>query len=512
VPWSVCDLHRNMGLCLSRDDSEDMMRASTTHVDERFVCVNKSGKQVSSDYDIGRVVGSGAFGEVRTVCSKRTGEVCALKVVAKEDTELVVLSRELEILSGLDHPHIARMFDVYEDRRCVHMVLEMCEGGDLVDVIQSSTQGLREADAFRLTGQLLWAVSYLHSKCIAHRDVKLDNLLLKEKVGDVALAQVKLIDFGMSKRFDSYNRLRTVGGTALYAAPEIMSGVNPGHRDAYYTEKVDVWSCGVSCYVLLTRRFPFDGPSDASILENASRAKVRFRASERISEEGRKLVARLLTRAVSKRPSAAEAMAALDALMASAGDANMQVALLKSLEAFRGRNRLEKHARRLMARKTSDSLFPDLQAEFRRMDTAGTGVISFENFKAGMAATGFTDAECLADLFQQVDTDGSQEIDYTEFLAVAMDRALTENRGHLCHEAFRLLDKDNSGTVSVEEIAEAMASPDAGDACSLSEAAALLCDADTDGDGQVSYEEFHALMTRGLRSPTKSKSVALLGA
>lgn len=187
----------------------------------------------------------------------------------------MVLSRELEILSGLDHPHIARMFDVYEDRRCVHMVLEMCEGGDLVDVIQSSTQGLREADAFRLTGQLLWAVSYLHSKCIAHRDVKLDNLLLKEKVGDVALAQVKLIDFGMSKRFDSYNRLRTVGGTALYAAPEIMSGVNPGHRDAYYTEKVDVWSCGVSCYVLLTRRFPFDGPSDASILENASRAKVR---------------------------------------------------------------------------------------------------------------------------------------------------------------------------------------------------------------------------------------------
>lgn len=62
------------------------------------------------------------------------------------------------------------------------------------------------------------------------------------------------------------------------------------------------------------------------------------------------------------------------------------------------------------------------------------------------------------------------------------------------------------------DMPEAMASPDAGDACSLSEAAALLCDADTDGDGQVSYEEFHALMTRGLRSPTKSKSVALLGA
>lgn len=101
----------------------------------------------------------------------------------------------------------------------------------------------------------------------------------------------------------------------------------------------------------------------------------------------------------------------LQFLRASEGEKSAErgeVALLKSLEAFRGRNRLEKHARRLMARKTSDSLFPDLQAEFRRMDTAGTGVISFENFKAGMAATGFTDAECLADLFQQVDTDGSQ--------------------------------------------------------------------------------------------------------
>eukprot|EP00429_Kryptoperidinium_foliaceum_P082270 CAMPEP_0176230422 /NCGR_PEP_ID=MMETSP0121_2-20121125/24290_1 /TAXON_ID=160619 /ORGANISM="Kryptoperidinium foliaceum, Strain CCMP 1326" /LENGTH=500 /DNA_ID=CAMNT_0017569763 /DNA_START=155 /DNA_END=1657 /DNA_ORIENTATION=+ len=483
--------------------------------------MNKSGQSITKDYTLGEVIGEGDFGVVHIAECKQTGVTRQVKSVTKGNSDQADLVRELDVYSDLDHPHIAHLFNVYEDDEKVHLVYERCEGGDLMDAVQhASRQGLRETDVWHLASQWMYAVSYLHAKGIAHRDIRLRNLQLRQPLDNIATAQVKMVDFGMATRFEKGDaRLRTVEGTALYIAPEVLIGVNPGSRVTYYTEKCDIWSCGVVCFVLLTNRFPFVGDNDAAILKAVLHSKPHFYKHEqrRVSEAGREYVLQLLSRAVDKRPSASEMKNMLTAVMEAAVKQQVvtprnstmatdsetaepsQEELLNNLKAFRGRNRLEREARRLMARHINDSIFQDLIADFHKIDMEGKGVVSVEAFKEGLVSRGFHDTGFLTELLKEADADGSGDIDYNELLAVSIERAIAANREALYMEAFKAMDTDNDGTLNTAEIAQAMSALDkAGmdDGCNMLEAAALLRDADLDGDGKVSYSEFCALMDK----------------
>lgn len=143
--------------------------------------------------------------------------------------------------------------------------------------------------------QVLAAVSYCHSKHIVHRDLKPENLLL-ESEGQGA---IKVIDFGTSQVFDPSSKMHQTYGTPYYIAPEILAGE--------YTEKCDIWSCGVILYILLCGRPPFDGENDDEILENVSKGvyKVSGPIWSRVSAEGIDLVKKMLNFDQYKRISAA---------------------------------------------------------------------------------------------------------------------------------------------------------------------------------------------------------------
>ena len=208
-------------------------------------------------YKMGETIGFGGLSTTRKCYHRITGEVRAVKVTKKEDMEdgdRRKLLKEIEILKELDHPSIARVIDIYEDERKFYFVQEYLSGGGLFDSLIQNV-GFSEHASAMIMKQLLSAIAYLHSKKIAHRDIKPENIIF---VSNDAL-NIKLLDFGNSRKMGENQGMQGVYGTAYYVAPEVLYG--------NYNEKCDVWSIGVILYMLLSGNPPFNGSSDVQILQ-----------------------------------------------------------------------------------------------------------------------------------------------------------------------------------------------------------------------------------------------------
>ena len=171
---------------------------------------------------------------------------------------------EVAALKTLDHPNIIKLYEVYEDKDCVYLVQEYCEGGELFDYI-AEQERLSEKEAARIFHQITSSILYCHKNCICHRDLKPDNFMMASKSPE---SPVKLIDFGLSRSFFKYHdqgrgemlRMETRAGTALYMAPEVLK------KD--YSNACDTWSIGVILYIMLSGLLPFEGTTDAEIEES----------------------------------------------------------------------------------------------------------------------------------------------------------------------------------------------------------------------------------------------------
>ncbi|KAF2155002.1 Pkinase-domain-containing protein [Myriangium duriaei CBS 260.36] len=199
-------------------------------------------------YDIVRTLGEGSFGKVKLATHKVSGQKVALKIISR--SKLVTrdmagrIEREIQYLQLLRHPHIIKLFTVITTPREIVMVLEYA-GGELFEYIVNHGR-LPEDKARKFFQQIVCAVEYCHRHKIVHRDLKPENLLLDDSFN------VKIADFGLSNIMTDGNFLKTSCGSPNYAAPEVISG------KLYAGPEVDVWSCGVILYVLLTGRLPFD--------------------------------------------------------------------------------------------------------------------------------------------------------------------------------------------------------------------------------------------------------------
>lgn len=176
-----------------------------------------------------------------------------LKQSIKKDVK--VLEEELEILSRVDHPNIIKFHESYIDYKYIHIVMELAEGGELFDKIIENTK-FSEKKAAHLMQKMLSAVKHLHEHQICHRDLKPDNFLFADNSED---AEIKLIDFGLSKRYGVDQRkdtvkLKTIVGTPFYVAPEVLGG--------NYDKSCDIWSLGIILYILLCGSTPFEGDND----------------------------------------------------------------------------------------------------------------------------------------------------------------------------------------------------------------------------------------------------------
>ena len=219
------------------------------------------------NYEVIRQLGKGGYGKVYEVKNKKTGEIRACKHLSKLNIKnLEKFEREINILIKTDHPHIIKLYEIFESQRSLYLIMEECKGGEVFDKIIEhiqSKQMYSEKDAANMFQQVMSSIEYCHNKGICHRDLKPENLLYLN-AGNEKDNPIKVIDFGLSQIFID-RKLKTKVGTAYYVAPEILKGD--------YTEKCDIWSAGVILYIFLSGDPPFNGPNDSAIYSKISQMK-----------------------------------------------------------------------------------------------------------------------------------------------------------------------------------------------------------------------------------------------
>ncbi|KAL1970344.1 hypothetical protein VTN77DRAFT_5504 [Rasamsonia byssochlamydoides] len=292
VTESLEDLHRNSAISTASTTSTKGRRK--THV---------------GPWQLGRTLGKGATGRVRLAKHAVTGQAAAIKIVSKKSAAMVQsesiaamdrnagflgappgsrpmpfgIEREVVIMKLIEHPNVINLYDVWENRGELYLVLEYVEGGELFDYV--STHGpLPEEEAVRLFRQIISGLAYCHRFNICHRDLKPENILLD------ANHNIKLADFGMAALQPAGHWLNTSCGSPHYAAPEIIYGRR------YRGDKADIWSCGIILYALLTGFLPFDGGDLSTTLRLVKKGEYHLPAW--LSVEAADLIQRILQ----KRP------------------------------------------------------------------------------------------------------------------------------------------------------------------------------------------------------------------
>jgi len=260
-----------------------------------------SPKSFVSDYeDYDRVLGQGAVGIVRKAESVRTGIVCAVKVFRKcslSDDDLERMRAEIRIHTGLSHPCIVPVHDVYESEDDVHLIMERLAGGEVFDRVAQRKQLAPELVAV-VTVQLLRAVAYLHSRRILHRDITLQNIMYESQDGN----NVKLIDLGHAVSLDDREALLNNCGTLGYIAPEIL-------QEQPYDAVVDIWSVGICGFTMLTRKEPFSAATEATLHDKNKRGKVNYGPTfKKLPMQAQSFVRKLLTVDPKQRPNACSAL------------------------------------------------------------------------------------------------------------------------------------------------------------------------------------------------------------
>ncbi|KAL3619222.1 Calcium-dependent protein kinase 15 [Castilleja foliolosa] len=445
---------------------------------------------IHSIYVFGRELGRGQFGVTHLVTHRATRQafacksIAARKLVTPDDVDDV--RREVQIMHHLTgHRNIVELREVFEDRYSVHLVMELCAGGELFDRIIARGH-YSERAAAGLCRQIVTVVHACHSMGVMHRDLKPENFLFLSGDEDSPL---KATDFGLSVFFKPGEEFRDLVGSAYYVAPEVL------RRN--YGAEADIWSAGVMLYILLCGVPPFWGENEENIFDAIKHGHLDFVSDPwpSISSSAKDLVKKMLQSDPKDRLTAAEVLN--HPWMREDGDASdkpLDIAVLSRMKQFRAMNKLKKVALKVIAENLSEEEIIGLKEMFKSMDTDNSGTITYEELKAGLPKLGTKLSESeVKQLMEAADVDGNGTIDYIEFITATMHMNRMEREDHL-YKAFEYFDKDKSGYITMEELEHALKEYNMGDAKTIKE---IIAEVDTDHDGKINYDEFVAMMRKG---------------
>jgi len=268
------------------------------------VGTSEAGTYQSSNYESPEIIGKGGYGEIIKVKRKTDGKYVAIKKIPKTQRleKIGLLPKEYVIMYSLNHPNIAKVYDIEEDDNDFYIIMELYEGGNLNNyLIEWWKSNMPPNVVLHIARQLIDAVGYCHNNNLVHRDIKLENILL---VNREDMPHIVLTDFGFSKLGPIDQKLKDFHLTALYAAPEFYN-LKP-----YLGIKSDVWAIGVCLYILFTGDFPFWEEGVKKTLANIANwvtsqevfTDPSSKAYQRTSEECIKLIKWMLTKNPDARP------------------------------------------------------------------------------------------------------------------------------------------------------------------------------------------------------------------
>ncbi|KAL1563244.1 CDPK-related kinase 5 [Salvia divinorum] len=460
-------------------------------------------KNFYSKYEVGEEVGRGHFGYTCKAKFKKgelKGQEVAVKVIpkAKMTTAIAIedVRKEVKILRALTgQTNLIQFYDAYEDHDNVYVVMELCEGGELLDRILSRGGKYTEDDAKLVMIQILNVVSFCHLQGVVHRDLKPENFLFTSKEEDSTL---KAIDFGLSDFVKPDERLNDIVGSAYYVAPEVL------HR-AYSTE-ADVWSIGVIAYILLCGSRPFWARTESGIFRAVVKAEPTYEEQPwpTLSSEAKDFVKRLLNKDPRKRMSAAQAMCHPWLRNTSDVKAPLDILIFKLMKAYMRSSPLRKAALRALSKTlTADELFY-LRDQFALLEPNKNGTICIDNIKSALKknATDAMNESRIFDFLASLNALQYRRMDFEEFCAAALSvyqlEALDRWEQH-ARCAYELFDKDGNRTIMIEELASELGlSPSV-------PVHAVLHDWIRHTDGKLSFLGFvkllHGVSSRALAKP-----------
>ncbi|NWX44877.1 MYLK2 kinase, partial [Steatornis caripensis] len=257
---------------------------------------------VSSQFNLSskEILGGGKFGEVHTCTEKQTGLKLAAKVIRKQgakDKEMVLL--EIDVMNQLNHRNLIQLYDAIETPREIILFMEFVEGGELFERIIDDDYHLTEVDCMVFVRQICEGIRFMHHMRVLHLDLKPENILCVAATGHM----VKIIDFGLARRYNPQEKLKVNFGTPEFLSPEVVN-----YEQVSYS--TDMWSMGVITYMLLSGLSPFLGDNDTETLNNVLAANWYFdeETFESVSDEAKDFVSNLIIKEKSARMSAGQCL------------------------------------------------------------------------------------------------------------------------------------------------------------------------------------------------------------
>eukprot|EP01017_Pseudomicrothorax_dubius_P031206 TRINITY_DN395_c0_g1_i1.p1 TRINITY_DN395_c0_g1~~TRINITY_DN395_c0_g1_i1.p1 ORF type:complete len:456 (-),score=148.35 TRINITY_DN395_c0_g1_i1:194-1561(-) len=416
-------------------------------------------------------LGAGTYGSVFKATLKGSNQVRAVKVIPKAKVKNQERFRtEIEIMKFLDHPSIIKLYETFEDEKNVYLIMEVCNGGELFDRIIAKGRFV-ESYARTVFKQIIRSINFCHANKISHRDLKPENFIFLSKDDE---SPIKLIDFGLSKFFGDptapnveeakttgpaggvqrrarKSQMQTKAGTPYYIAPEVLTG--------NYDETCDIWSCGVILYILLCGYPPFYGDTDGQILDSVKKGSYNFEGEEwaTVSEGAKDLIRKMLTKA-DKRPRAEEVLKHPWVTFVDERErATLPQLNFEHLKKFQSHSQLKKATLTFIASQLGEPEISHLRKLFERLDFNGDGVLTFDELKTGISKLNEKTEREIQAVLDGIDTDKNHYINYTEFLAAAIESTIYLKEDKL-KQAFSIFDRDNDGKISVRDLQEVLSS------------------------------------------------------
>jgi len=435
-------------------------------------------RKLSDDYAVTtKVLGSGMSGDVRLAHSKTRQQPVAVKTLRLSNCPSEILASEVQIFLCMDHPHIVRLFDVYECADHLDLVMECMQGGELLDEVNRLGK-FKEDRAVEVTKQMLLVLNYLHSHGVVHRDLKPQNFLYDCK----GSSHLKLVDFGLSKFRGQRERMHTTCGTMAYIAPEVL--------ERNYSSQCDMWSLGVMVFVLLSGYLPFKDTGDKKMqrkIMKQGRYSFDPKRWSTISAEAKDFVKcllqpdntrRLIVQSAFEHPWIQKSLTQPDeAVLVSASEA---------LLSFCQRPPMQRVCMSMMAWVLSNEETAAVRDSFLMLDSNHDGVIELEDLEDLMVNKTSVSRDEASDCVRALDSTGSESIHFSDFLAAMLSKRIAM-RDDLVAVAFQRFDTDCSGKITATNLRQVI-----GDEFGGKDVEELISEVSTSKGGTITQPQLSA--------------------
>eukprot|EP00250_Pteridium_aquilinum_P015260 c22480_g1_i1 orf=512-2287(+) len=455
-------------------------------------------KNFTAKYELGKEVGRGHFGYTCAAQGKKgglKGQSVAVKVIskAKMTTAIAIedVRREVKILKALTgHHNLVKFYDACEDDLNVYIVMELCEGGELLDRILARGGKYSEEDAKVVVAQILSIVAFCHLQGVVHRDLKPENFLFTTNAEN---AELKAIDFGLSDFVRPDGRLNDIVGSAYYVAPEVL------HRS--YSIEADVWSIGVITYILLCGSRPFWARTESGIFKSVLKSDPTFDEAPwpSVSEEAKDFVKRLLIKDRHRRMTAVQALT--HPWIRGYQKVPLDVLIFRLVKSYLRSSVVRRAALKALSKTLSEDHLFYLRAQFMLLEPSKNGRISLENFKSVLTknATEAMQDSRMFEMIQSIDALQFKKLDFQEFCAAATSVPQLEGLerwDQQARNAYQIFEKEGNRVVLIEDLARELGIP------STVPAHVVLHEWVRHNDGRLSFYGFTNLL-RGM--PPRAK-------